>query len=42
VGRPDRPLFVLQLTIAHGQILAIEAIGDPARLRQLRLAVLAK
>jgi len=42
VGRRDRPFFVLKLAIANGKIVAIEAIGDPTRLRKLHLYVLAK
>jgi hypothetical protein len=32
---------VLRFTLAEGKIVAIEVIGDPDRLRQLQLAVLA-
>jgi RNA polymerase sigma factor (sigma-70 family) len=33
-------LMVLSLTITHGKIVAIDVVADPARLRQLDLAVL--
>jgi hypothetical protein len=32
--------MVLDFTIARGKIVAIDAIADPARLRELGLAVL--
>lgn len=40
VAPAGRLRVVLGLTIAHGRIVAIDAIADPARLRQLDLAVL--
>ncbi len=42
VSRQGRPFFVLNFAIANGRIVAIEAIGDPARLRTLHLSVLAQ
>lgn len=39
-GRPEQPFFILNLTIANGQIVQIEAIGDPARLRNMHLSML--
>lgn len=42
VVAPRARLFrVLRFTLAHGKIAAVEIIGDPERLRQLDLAVLA-
>jgi RNA polymerase sigma-70 factor, ECF subfamily len=40
VAPRGRLLMVLAFTIARGKIVAIDAIADPARLRQLDLAVL--
>ena len=40
VGRGGQPLLVLGLTIRGGKIVAIDAIADPERLRQLNLAAL--
>ena len=40
VAPRGRLLMVLSFTIAHGKIVAIDAIADPARLRRLDLAVL--
>jgi hypothetical protein len=36
-----RPLSVMAFTVSHGKIAEIEIIADPARLRELDLAVLA-
>lgn len=41
VGHRDRPFFVLNFAIANGKIVGIEAIGDPARLRNMHLSALA-
>jgi RNA polymerase sigma-70 factor (ECF subfamily) len=35
-----QPRVVFDFTITHGKIVAIDLIADPARLRQLDLAVL--
>ena len=40
VARRGRLFLVLRLTIRHGKIVGIDAVADPARLRQLDLAVL--
>src|SRR6266516_3511885 len=40
VARHGRLFLVLGLTIRHGKIVGIDAVADPARLRQLRLSVL--
>ena len=40
VAKRGRLLLVLDLTITHGKIAEINVISDPARLRQLDLAVL--
>jgi len=40
VARRGRLFLVLSLTIASGKIVAIDAVADPAQLRQLDLAVL--
>lgn len=40
VGRRDHPFFVLNITVANGKIVAIEGVGDPARLRNMHLSVL--
>ena len=40
VARHGRLLFVFKLTISNDKIVEIEAVADPARLRQLHLAVL--
>jgi len=40
VAPRGRLLMVLRFTIANGEILEIESIADPARLRQLDLAIL--
>src|SRR6266702_6340057 len=40
VARHGRLFLVLSLTIRHGQIVEIDAVADPAHLRQLRLSVL--
>jgi RNA polymerase sigma-70 factor (ECF subfamily) len=40
VAPHGRLLLVLELTIASGKIAAIDVVADPARLRQLNLAVL--
>jgi RNA polymerase sigma-70 factor (ECF subfamily) len=38
---PDgRPFSVLGFTVAHGKIVEIDVLADPARLRQLNLSVL--
>ena len=39
VGARDRPMMVLDFTIRHGTIVAIDAIADPDRLAELELAV---
>ncbi len=36
-----RPLAVFEFRIAHGKIVSIDVVGDPARLGQLQLEVLA-
>lgn len=40
VAPRGRLLMVLRFTITHGKIIAIDAVADPERLRQLNLAVL--
>jgi hypothetical protein len=40
VAPRGRLLMVLSFTIEHGRIVEIDAIADPARLRQIDLAVL--
>ncbi len=40
VARYGRLFLVLSLTIRHSKIVEIDAVADPARLRQLRLSVL--
>jgi hypothetical protein len=40
VAPRGRLLMVLGFTIARGKIVEIDAIADPARLRQLDLAIL--
>ena len=40
VAPRGRLLMVLDFTVAHGKIVAIDAISDPERLRQVELAVL--
>src|SRR6266852_1048217 len=40
VARHGRLFLVLNLTVIGGKIVEIEAVADPARLRQLRLSVL--
>jgi len=40
VARQGQLFLVLDLTIAHGKIAAINVISDPERLRRLDLAVL--
>jgi RNA polymerase sigma-70 factor (ECF subfamily) len=40
VAPRGRLLMVLDFTIARGKIVAIDAVADPARLRQLDLMVL--
>jgi RNA polymerase sigma factor (sigma-70 family) len=42
VAPGGRLLFVLQLTITHGKIAAIEMVGDPEQLGQLDLVVTGK
>jgi RNA polymerase sigma-70 factor (ECF subfamily) len=38
---PDgRPFSVLGFTVAHGKIVEIDVLADPARLRQLNLSAL--
>src|SRR5947208_3429018 len=39
-ARHGRLFLVLSLTIRHGKIVEIDAVADPAHLRQLRLSVL--
>jgi hypothetical protein len=41
VAPGGRPFVVMGFTVAHGKIVAIDALADPARLRELDLAVLA-
>ena len=38
VGPPEKPLGVLGMTIAGGRIVALDLIGDPAKLARLRVA----
>jgi hypothetical protein len=38
VGPPGRLLAVIGLEIAGGRILAIDIVGDPAKLRRVSLA----
>jgi RNA polymerase sigma-70 factor (ECF subfamily) len=40
VPRRGRLFLVLRLTISQGKVAEIEAVGDPARLRQMHLSVL--
>ena len=40
VGRRGRPLAVAGFTVAHGQIVEIDLLADPARLRELGQTVL--
>jgi RNA polymerase sigma factor (sigma-70 family) len=40
VARRGRPLAVAGFTVAHGQIVEIDLLADPARLRELDLTVL--
>ena len=40
VAKRGRLLRVLGLTVRRGKIVAIDVVADPARLRQLALAVL--
>ena len=40
VARHGRLFLVLNLTVTHGKIVEINVVADPARLRQLDLAVL--
>ena len=40
VARHGRLFLVLRLTIRHGKIVGIDAVADPARLRELDLTVL--
>jgi hypothetical protein len=40
VAPRGRLFLVLRLTIRHGKIVEIDAVANPARLRQLRLSVL--
>ena len=40
VARRGRPLAVADFTVAHGQIVEIDLLADPARLRELDLTVL--
>jgi RNA polymerase sigma-70 factor (ECF subfamily) len=36
----DRPFAVMGFTVADGQIIEIDAIGDPQRVRRVAAAVL--
>ena len=40
VARHGQLFLVLCLTISHGKIVEIDAVADPAHLRQLHLSVL--
>ena len=40
VARRGRPLAVAGFTVAHGQIVEIDLLADPARLRELDLTIL--
>ena len=40
MARQGRLFLVLNLTVAGGKIVEINVVADPARLRQLDLAVL--
>ena len=40
VARRGRLFLVIKLTVTRGKIAEIEAVADPARLRQLKLSVL--
>ena len=42
VGRQGRLFLVLKLTFTNGKITEINAVADPARLRQLRFSPLDK
>jgi RNA polymerase sigma-70 factor (ECF subfamily) len=40
VAPRGRPFAVIGFTVAHGKIAEIDVLADPARLRELDLAVL--